>query len=309
VSKILIIANVHSILKETLESNGHDIDVKLDIDREELLEIVNEYHGLVVRSSHLIDRVLIDRASELKFIARAGSGMELIDTEYATSIGIKCLNSPEGNAESVAEHVIGMMLGLLHNIRRADFQMRDGSWNREENRGSELKYKTVGVLGAGNTGSALIEKLSGFKCEVIAHDLIPEKVDIKYARSVSLDELKEKSDIVSVHIPLESENAHFINKSFIESCSKPIYLINASRGGVLNTIEIIDCLKVKKILGLGLDVFENEKPETFAKQEKSYFMELMQMENVILTPHIGGWSHESEYKIAQFLVKKILNSA
>lgn len=304
--KVLVIAKIHPILRETLEQASYTVDVKMDIERAELISIVSEYQGLVVRSSNKIDKELIDQAWNLKFIARAGSGMELIDTEYAESKGITCLNSPGGNAASVAEHVIGMVLSLLHNIRRADAQMRKGQWIREDNRGAELSNKTLGIIGAGNTGTELMKKLQSLGCRVIAHDILKGQVNNSFAEEVSLAELQAESDIISVHIPLNEANAHLINSEFIRNCAKPIILVNASRGGVLNTKDILDCISSGKITGLGMDVFENEKPSTFSKEEEDMINKLIQLENVILTPHIAGWSFESEYNIADFLVNKIL---
>jgi len=289
-----------------LRENGYTVDEAYDLNQKELLDKVSEYNGLIIRSKFKFDKELLDKATQLRFIARAGAGMEHIDIPYATSKGVACLNSPEGNAAAVAEHVIGMMLCLLHNIRRSDAEMRDNQWNREANRGNELSYKTVGVLGTGNTGSQLIKKLSGFGCRVIAHDLISTKVDEKLAESVSLERLQAESDIISIHIPMKSENAYFINREFIHKCKKPLILINASRGGILHTSQIIECLEEGRITSLGMDVFENEKTQTFTEEEKAQFAKLRSSDNVILTPHVAGWSIESEYKIAEVLVKKIL---
>jgi len=305
--KVLIVARLDPILTDSLQENGHTVDVELELNQEELEEKIADYHGLVVRSSFQMNKTLIDKASQLRFIARAGAGMEHIDIDYASSKGIMCFNSPEGNAAAVAEHVIGMMLSILHNIRRSDAEMRHLVWNREANRGQELSYKTVGILGSGNTGSEVINKLSGFGCRVIAHDLNASKIDTKLAESVSLEELQSLSDIISVHIPMNAKNAHFIDDSFINKCRKPILLINASRGGVLKTTDLLKGLDSGKLVGLGMDVFENEKLDTYSEAEKIQFQNLIKRENVLLTPHIAGWSIESEYKIADYLVKKILN--
>jgi len=250
----------------------------------------------------------MEKAYNLKFIARSGSGMENIDVSFAKIKGIECFNSPEGNRDAVGEHVIGMLLALWNKISIGDQEVKQGLWRREENRGMEIGGKTIGIIGFGNTGSALAKKLSGFNCNVIGYDNEKTGFSNEYVQEVDLLTLQNDADVVSVHIPLNTGNHYFINESFLNSFKKSIYLINTSRGSVLKTDDLVDALKSKKVLGACLDVLEYEMKsfENINIQElPEAFKYLKEAENVILTPHVAGWTFESYEKLSSVLYNKI----
>ncbi|MDB5013797.1 MAG: Phosphoglycerate dehydrogenase [Daejeonella sp.] len=301
--KILLVDHLHSIFKEEAERLGYEVDLKPAITREEAIGILPEYFGLVVRSKFKVDKEIIDAASYLKFIGRAGAGMDGVDVDYAKSKNIICLNASEGNRDAVAEHAIGMLLSLMNNLRKSDQQVRKGIWDREGNRGWELKGKTVGIIGYGNTGQALARKLSGFDLEVIAFDKYKTDYSDAYVKENSMEQIVKHSDIVSFHIPLTRETRQLVNDEYLYHFKKPIFLINTSRGEVINTRAVLNGIKSGKILGAGLDVLETEKFPAISEQE--WFPDLAVNDNVILSPHVAGWTFESYKKISEVLAEKL----
>ena len=301
--KILIADYLHPVFKEEVEKLGFECHDMPMISREETLKIIRDYTGIAIRTKFLIDREVIDAGNNLKFIARAGAGMDNIDEEYAVSKGIHCINAPEGNRDAVGEHVIGMLLSLLNKLRNGDQQIRNGVWDREANRGFELKGKTVALIGYGNNGRSLAQKLSGFEVDVIAYDKYKTSFSDQYAREVSMEEIVKHADILSYHIPLTRETRQLFNHEYLFHFRKPIILLNASRGGIVNTKAVIDGLKNGKILAAGLDVLEVEKFP--ALSEQLWFTELIENNKVILSPHVAGWSVESYRKISEVLAEKL----
>jgi len=307
--KILIAEPTHEILKKKLSDAGFLCSYKPKITFTELEKIIPDYNGLVIRSKFKINKTFTDKAVNLKFIARAGAGMENIDTIYAENKGIKCINSPEGNRDSVGEHTLGMLLTLLHKIKIADSEIRKGVWDRQ-NIGTEIQGKTIGIIGYGNMGNAFAQRLKGFAIKVIAYDKYKTNFSDDYAKEVSLETLFQETDIVSIHVPLTEETECMINDKFINQFKKSIYIINTARGKVLKTDDLVKNLKSEKVFGTALDVLEYEKTsfeDIFAGQNSPALQYLIHSNNVILTPHIAGSSHASYRKIAEVLAKKIIN--
>lgn len=303
------IDTVHPILQQMLEVKGHRCIGLYDIDREGLKKIMNEYDGIVIRSRIKLDADFLSSATRLKFIARSGAGMENIDLDFCKQKNIVCFNSPEGNRDSVGEHALGALLILMHRLNIADAEVRKGIWLREENRGTELTGKTVGLIGYGNMGSAFAQKLSGIGCKVIAYDKYKTGFSSSIVTEVAMDEIFEKADVISLHIPLSEETKYLINSDFISKMYKEFYLINTSRGQNVNTAELVAGIQSGKIKGSYLDVLEYEK-SSFEKLDLNTipapFKFLIESEKVILTPHIGGWTNESYEKLSRFLGEKIL---
>jgi len=301
--KIIFIDTTHPKLIEDLNSRGFICDQAYEKSRSEILKIIKNYDGIVIRSRFKIDKNFINAAKKLKFIARAGSGTENIDLHYANKKNIKCFNAAEGNRQAVAEHALAMILNLLNNIRLSDQEIRRGIWNREKNRGIELSGKTIGIIGFGNTGSSFAKILENFNVKILAYDKYKEK----YKFQSNLDEILEFSDIISLHTPLTEETKYLVNKNFIDKAKKPFYIINTSRGKCIETKALIKGLKDQKILGACLDVFEQEKNSFEKIGENADLKYLIESNKTILTPHIAGWTFESNYKIAETLSNKIIN--
>ena len=301
--KIIFIDTTHPKLIKDLNYKGFICDQAYEKSRSEILKIIKNYDGIVIRSRFKIDKNFINAAKKLKFIARAGSGTENIDLHYANKKNIKCFNAAEGNRQAVAEHALAMILNLLNNIRVSDQEIRRGIWNREKNRGIELSGKTIGIIGFGNTGSSFAKILENFNVKILAYDKYKEK----YKFQSNLDEILEFSDIISLHIPLTEETKYLVNKNFIDKAKKPFYIINTSRGQCIETKALIKGLKDQKILGACLDVFEQEKNSFEKIGENADLKYLIESNKTILTPHIAGWTFESNYKIAETLSKKIIN--
>ena len=276
--------------------------------KEAILAKIQEYHGIVIRSRFKIDKTFLDKACNLQFIARVGAGLESIDCDYALSKNIALIAAPEGNRNAVAEHTLGMILSLFNNLNQADAEIKSGQWNREKNRGHELDGKTIGIIGYGNMGKSFAKKLRGFDVEVLCYDIL-EHVGDANARQVSLEELQQKTDVLSLHIPWTPETDKMINSSFIRAFSKPFWVINTSRGKNIVTADLVEAMKSKKILGAGLDVLEYEKLsfETLFndKETPEAFQYLLTANNAILSPHIAGWTFESHERLAQVIVDKI----
>ena len=306
--KILHIDSNHPLLWEQLEQAGFHNEADFTSSKSEIETKIQNYHGIVIRSRFKIDREFLDKATNLKFIARVGAGLESIDCEYAKSKKIHLIAAPEGNRNAVGEHAIGMLLSLMNKLNRADKLVREGEWIREGNRGYELEGKTIGLIGYGNMGKSFAKKLRGFDVEVLCYDILPDVGD-ENARQVSLTELQSKADVLSLHIPWTTETDKMINTNFINAFAKPFWFINTSRGKNVVTDDLVTALQSGKIIGAGLDVLEYEKlsfENLFIDSEKPRAFEyLLQSENVLLTPHIAGWTFESHQKLAQIIVDKI----
>jgi len=307
--KILHIDSNHPLLWEQLQQAGFHNEADFTSSKEEIETKIQNYQGIVIRSRFKIDKNFIDKATNLKFIARVGAGLESIDCEYAVSKNIHLIAAPEGNRNAVGEHTLGMLLSLMNKLNRADRLVREGKWNREGNRGFELEGKTVGIIGYGNMGKSFAKKLKGFDVEILCYDILPMVGDSN-AKQVSLEELQSKSDVLSLHIPWTPQTNKLVNTAFINSFSKPFWFINTSRGKNVVTDDLVTALQSGKILGAGLDVLEYEKlsfENLFIDVEKPKAFEyLLQAENVLLTPHIAGWTFESHQKLAQTIVDKII---
>ena len=301
--RILIADHLHPAFKIEAEKLGYVCDDLPLISRTETLEVLKSYSGIAIRTRFQIDREVIDAGSNLKFIARAGAGMDNVDEEYAKSKKIICINAPEGNRDAVAEHVIGILLSLLNNLRNADSEVRNGIWDREANRGWELKGKTLAIIGYGNTGQMLARKLSGFEVKVIAYDKYKTDFSDQFAEEVSMEQVVKQADILSFHIPLTFETKQLLNEEYLFHFRKPIILLNASRGEVVNTRAVLNAIRTGKISAAGLDVLEVEKFPALGDQE--WFNELKDCPSVILSPHVAGWTHESYQKISEVLAEKL----
>ena len=307
--KILHIDSNHPLLWEQLEKAGFQNEGDFTSSKPEIEAKIHNYQGIIIRSRFQIDKSFIDKAVNLKFIARVGAGLESIDCEYAKLKKIHLIAAPEGNRNAVGEHSLGMLLSLMNKLNRADKLVRDGKWIREGNRGYELEGKTVGLIGYGNMGKSFAKKLRGFDVEVLCYD-IQSTVSDENAKQVSLQELQAKADVLSLHIPWTPETDMMVNSDFILAFAKPFWFINTSRGKNVVTDDLVTALRSGKILGAGLDVLEYEKLSfeiLFIDTEKPKAFEyLLQSENVILTPHIAGWTFESHEKLAQTIVDKII---
>jgi D-3-phosphoglycerate dehydrogenase / 2-oxoglutarate reductase len=304
--KILAIDDVHHVFHKKMKEAGHEVIDNFILSKEELIAEIPLYDVLLVRSKFYIDKEILDAMPNNFTVARAGAGTDNIDEEYARTKNIKLINAPEGNRDAVAEHAIGLLLNLVRNINKSDREIRDKIWLREENRGFELKGKTIGIIGYGNTGKSLAKKLSGFEMNVIAYDKYLSDFSDAYVKEVSINTLKEQSDIISLHIPLSSETSHMINRHFFDTLSKKPILINTSRGKVITTSDLVEALKVGKVLGACLDVLEDERINSLETDDNEWYKELVNANNVILSSHIAGWTYESYEKISEVLVQKLL---
>ena len=336
-SKILFLDSAHPSLHRELEKLGCKCDLKYNLTEEEIKASIKNYEGLVIRSKIKLTKEIIDKATKLKFIARVGAGMENIDVAYAESKGVKCLHAPEGNRDAVAEHAIGMLLALFNNICKANNEVRTGEWVREENRGVELSGKTVGIIGYGNMGSAFAQRLKGFDVKILAYDKYKKNYSDDFVIETTLDTIFEEADVVSMHVPLTDETMYMVNDSFIQKFRKNIYLVNTARGKVVKTNDLVKNMKSGKILGACLDVLEYEdisftslrgseateaclpdrqaistnKKIAFPAKKRDRndipeaFQYLIKSSKVILTPHIAGWTHEANEKMARILVEKV----
>lgn len=311
VKRVLITDDCHPLLTERLTALGYSCDFIPDITPEKTLEIVGEYTGLIINSKILVNRQFLDAAAQLRFIGRLGSGMEIVDRVYATEKGVHVFSSPEGNRNAVAEHALGMLLALANNLCRADREVRQLHWRREANRGWELTGKVLGIVGFGHTGSSFASKLSGLGMTVLSYDkYLPYGYadHLPWVKAVkSLEEIQQHADIISLHLPLTQETKHIVNQSFTSGCKKGFVLINTSRGKCVDTAAVADGLDSGQIGGACLDVFENEKTSTFTAAEKILYERIYVKENVILSPHIAGWTHESKRKMAEILAERIEN--
>ncbi|MDX6190307.1 2-hydroxyacid dehydrogenase [Flavobacterium sp. Fl-318] len=307
-TKILHIDSNNPILWKQLEEANFENEADFKSTKEEIEAKIHNYNGIVIRSRFKIDKTFLDKAVNLQFIARVGAGLESIDCEYAEAKGIHLIAAPEGNRNAVAEHSLGVILSLFNNLNQADAEIKNGQWNRESNRGHELDGKTVGIIGYGNMGKAFAKKLRGFETTVLCYDIL-DNVGDENAKQVSLSELQEKADVLSLHLPWTPETDKMVNADFIKAFAKPFWIINTSRGKNIVTADLVEAMKTQRILGAGLDVLEYEKLsfETLFQDKNTpeAFQYLLEAKNVLLTPHIAGWTFESHERLAQVIVDKI----
>ena len=304
--KILLLDKNHPLISEQLLEKNFILEEDFISSYEQVLEKIDKYEGVIIRSRIPLDARLLEKGKNLKFIARVGAGMENIDVSKAQELGIKLINSPEGNRDAVAEHCLGMLLVLMNRLFISANEVKNNVWLREENRGEEIKGKTFGLIGYGNMGKALAKRLSGFGCEVIFYDIKPNLSD-GFAKQVSLEELQADADILSLHIPLNDKTHYIIDEKFISEMKKSFYFINTSRGKNVKTSALIEGIKSGKVKGACLDVLEYEKSSfENLELENDDLQYLLNSEKVIVTPHIAGWTHQSKIKLAQTIVDKIL---
>lgn len=305
--RILIADDMHECILPLLKESGYDPVYLPVIDRAGILEIIGEFFGLIIRSKTSVDKELVDAGKNLKFVARAGAGMDKVDKDYLVSKGIVPINAPEGNRDALGEHAMGLLLSLLNKIGSSFQEIKNGVWNREGNRGVELKGKVVGIYGVGNMGLSFARKLRGFDCEIIGYDKYKGKFREDFIENVGLDELMERTEILSLHIPLNEETRHLFSESYLRRFKNLKILINTARGEVLDTNGLIKLLEDGTLYGAGLDVLENEKLDSYSQHEKDLLSQLTSYPNVLITPHVGGWTFESYQKISEVIAKKIIN--
>ncbi len=328
--KVLVTDDVHPLLMKGLESLGFICFYQPDITNEAVLEVIGDYEGLIINSKIMVEKAMLDAGVKLQFVGRVGSGMEIVDKIYAAEKGVAVLSSPEGNRNAVAEHALGMLLALANNLVRSNQEVKNFIWQREKNRGFELMGKTIGIVGFGHTGSAFATKLIGMGMHILTYDkyllsgytegvqqatgngfqmknaaLTNENWNFSTIQEVDFQTVMNESDIISFHLPLTDEVTYMADVSFFNTCKKNIILLNTSRGKVVKTEDLIAALKSGKVRGAGLDVFENEKIATYTEGERAMYPTLFEMENVIVSPHIAGWTHESKERLASVLLKRI----
>ena len=303
--RVIITAYAHPYLQEDLIHRGFDVDIMENIMYDELINVIHLYQGLVVTTRIYVDRKLLDAAVQLKWIGRLGSGMEIIDVDYATQKNIVCVSSPEGNKDAVAEQCLGVLLSMMHNVFRAGMQVRKGEWLRESNRGVELGGKTVGIIGYGNTGSAFAALLEPFGVKVLAHDKYKSGFAAQFVQESSLAEILTNADAISFHLPLNQETHHYASDDFFTALQKPIYLINASRGQVVDTNALTKALDDGKVISAGLDVIEDENIGAYTSAQMDGLLQLANREDIWVTPHIAGYSREALEKMAKVLIFKL----
>lgn len=307
-ARVLITDNVHQLLIEGLTAGGYSCDYMPSISLEDVRAIIHDYQGIIINSKITVDRSFLDKATQLRFIGRLGSGLEIIDLEYAKIKKVAVHRAPDGNCDAVAEHAMGMLLSFAINLRRSDQQVRQKNWQREQNRGWELMGKTVGIIGFGYTGMALAKRLIGFGVRVLVYD----KYKSNYAKEMphvietDMEQIQNEADVLSLHLPSTSETKGLVDDDYWGKFKKPLVLVNTSRGNIVNTQALLDALDSGQVIGACLDVFENEKPNTYTKKEHLLFQDLFARENVLVTPHIAGWTVESKERLADLLLDRIM---
>jgi len=306
-AKALITDYVHPSLIIGLNERGYSVDYDRNINMDTLPALIHQYELVVINSKIIMFKALIDKAPLLKYICRLGSGLEIVDLEYAAEKNIHVINTPTGNNNAVAEHAMGMLLALSNNLLRSDRQVKQMIWNREENRGWELKGKTIGIIGFGHTGSQFAKKLSSWELNILSYDKYRENYgpEWDFVSRVALEDILKQSDVISLHLPMTEETRNLVDWQFINSCKDKVIILNTSRGKVVKTLDLVEALEQGKVGGACLDVFENEKPHTFSLSETNTYTRLYSMENVVLSPHVAGWTVESLEKIAHVTLTKL----
>jgi D-3-phosphoglycerate dehydrogenase / 2-oxoglutarate reductase len=303
--RVLITDHVHADIAAALEGMGYEVSSMPDITNEALIQIVGEYSGLIISTKTRIDRRLIDAAVKLRFVGRVGSGMEHVDMAYCAEKGIMCFSSPEGNANAVGEHCLGLLLSVMNNISRSNRELIAGEWHRESNRGEELAGKTIGIIGFGHTGPAFARKLKGFDVRILVYDKYRDIAGTDGLEITDILSICRDADIISFHVPHTAETHHWISKAFLAQCAKDIILLNTSRGDIANTPDLLWGLQTGKLKGLGIDVFEDEPIDKGVCHSSSVYKELLTHPHVVATPHIAGWTHQSKTLLASVLIDKI----
>lgn len=304
--KVLIAAPVHRILTDWLTANGYECMVQEQITQQQAFDLIRNCSGVITSTRLQLNRELIDSAPMLEWIGRMGSGMEVIDVQYAQAKGITCFSSPEGNANAVAEHALGMLLSLNKRIIKSNNEVKQGQWLRDENRGVELDGKSIGIIGFGHTGRAFAKKLMGFDVQIMVYDKYNQEDYPKYVSKASLKDIWQDADIISFHVPLREDTYHYVDAAFIDKMRKPFVIINTSRGIVIDTYALWDGLQKKKIRGACIDVWEEEPLSKMSEEMRALLDKIANRPEVVLTPHIAGYSYEAIYKMSKSLLSKIV---